>query len=667
VEAGIIEPALLRPDERFAGMPQLPADYGTASVPNPDSELYRALYPSATASNINPSETHTVNYAATIMSRSKAPQESRFNSRAVAEAILALVGVRPVDPAIIQNATDVLKRYAPNVPVTPDFMSFSNITDADIPSFMNDGQIDNLIKNLLNKPEDEFITAIDGITIIPSNSPFKVKLDDVDVDIPNLSIIVDENGDHFLFVLNDVGNSKVDWAKLPIIENLDNGTFTVDQAIYNLKEPSTPIGTTPETKTPNWFERNVISPTDRLLPGVRNWWQRNVGDLNFRGLGNDQVPTPNTTSTNNWFDNIIARFDGVAQPNLMNQEVPNVTRLTPDDQISSEDLLNNANQVGQTNPKFTETKLTIDASVPPTNIKTLTSYLIDVNNSIPTKIFTVDPTYYAIGGGVLLYGADYLLENNFGIDIASKEEIAGVTSFSTHNSGSLMSLNTNLNNSIQPVFNSIIKESVIFLENEPATNSINTNFVFYSQRDPEWQDLPVYGSTSIEESCCGIIAGAMATKTDPEEYYLGFLEYYKSQGYDKSLTESGTSWSDHKEYLEHLGYTVIPVVGSREEITDQIGEYTNSGTPVWVNAEFYGARYGHHNIAVGTNSQEESIIFNDPWRGENTQINLDDIDTVNEDADGFFWKVFAIVPPTADATEQFEIIDNQSGNINNID
>lgn len=169
-------------------------------------------------------------------------------------------------------------------------------------------------------------------------------------------------------------------------------------------------------------------------------------------------------------------------------------------------------------------------------------------------------------------------------------------------------------------------------------------FIYYSQKDSRWANNKIPGGT-WKDSACGLMAGAMVTRSDPYTYYDNFKNYFKSQGKERLLTSMGTAFDDHKVVLESLGYKVVPVSGSLSDIKSQIQEYSNNGVPVWVNAEIWtGDKWvGHNTVAIGVDASGE-IIFNDPWYGQNVSIPDKRIDESSEDGDPS-WKVYAIIPP----------------------
>jgi hypothetical protein len=166
-------------------------------------------------------------------------------------------------------------------------------------------------------------------------------------------------------------------------------------------------------------------------------------------------------------------------------------------------------------------------------------------------------------------------------------------------------------------------------------------FVYYSQKDQRWQDIPTVGKATIENDGCGIMAGAMVTNTDPYTYWKMYSTHLKNA----AITTDGTGFFNHKAVLESLGYRLVPIEGSPQEIKNQISQYTDNGIPVWINTDIKGD-FGwipHHTIAVDVD-EDGSIIFNDPWYGENVSIPDDRIDRGTEDGDES-WIVFAVIPP----------------------
>lgn len=186
----------------------------------------------------------------------------------------------------------------------------------------------------------------------------------------------------------------------------------------------------------NWFQRNVYSPTDGFLPAIRDLWDRNVGVLNFNGLTSDQIAPP-TTNTNNILDDIIASFNGIRQPRLTNQEIPNITRLTPDENIAVPAGLLDGN-IDRANPQFTETDSTISQDLPPRKV-TNTAVKDLINTSLPPAIKAarhISPVLPIVG--LLSLGlADYVSEEVFNIDLIDFSTNTQTISVGTELSGIL--------------------------------------------------------------------------------------------------------------------------------------------------------------------------------------------------------------------------------------
>lgn len=166
----------------------------------------------------------------------------------------------------------------------------------------------------------------------------------------------------------------------------------------------------------------------------------------------------------------------------------------------------------------------------------------------------------------------------------------------------------------------------------------NGSFVYYSQLDSKWDGIPTEGKATIEADGCGIITGAMVTKTDPYVYWNNFSTYFKSQGKERLVGTGGTAFDDHRDVLQSMGYKMVPVTGSVKEIKQQITNYTKAGTPVWVNAYIY--KVPHHTEAIGV-SQDGNIVFNDPVWGKDKEIPDKYIDEGTNNP----WRVFAVVSP----------------------
>ncbi len=166
-------------------------------------------------------------------------------------------------------------------------------------------------------------------------------------------------------------------------------------------------------------------PPTGFWDGVRTWWQQNIGDLNFRGLGNDQVTTPRSPDTNNMFDNIISWFNRVGQPDLTNQEITNVARLTPDeDLIISPSLLEN--NIGKAEPKFTKTDSTISQELPAVSrgVNRVTQDSINFDLPDPIKISkSFSPYTYIVGGSFALLPALAFLDDYY--DLGIQDSIFG--------------------------------------------------------------------------------------------------------------------------------------------------------------------------------------------------------------------------------------------------
>ncbi|HJY98228.1 MAG TPA: hypothetical protein VJ227_00765 [Patescibacteria group bacterium] len=175
-------------------------------------------------------------------------------------------------------------------------------------------------------------------------------------------------------------------------------------------------------------------------------------------------------------------------------------------------------------------------------------------------------------------------------------------------------------------------------------------FLYFGQKNyPNEKD---FGGCTWAQKGCGIMVGAMITRTDPITYYYkNFLPYFESIGKDGASRYScGSKLEDHRAVLENMGYTFVEI--SREgstldQIKAEIKEYTENGVPVWVDTSIDGGDVWipHFTMAVGVND-EGTIVFNDPYFGENLPIPDERIDIKNEDGNSkTVWGVYAVEPP----------------------
>ena len=159
----------------------------------------------------------------------------------------------------------------------------------------------------------------------------------------------------------------------------------------------------------------------------------------------------------------------------------------------------------------------------------------------------------------------------------------------------------------------------------PTIETIKTpDILYFSQKNYKNQILE--DGTPWNYSTCGIMVGAMITKTDPIAYYNEFNKYFKSIGkYGPSrITRYGSDLEDHKAVLENLGYTFEQINSENRDIKDvikDIKEITNKGIPVIVKANIWDGYdwYGHYTIAVGVD-ENGNIKYNDPVYGEGVTI-----------------------------------------------
>ena len=174
-------------------------------------------------------------------------------------------------------------------------------------------------------------------------------------------------------------------------------------------------------------------------------------------------------------------------------------------------------------------------------------------------------------------------------------------------------------------------------------------FIYYSQKN--YPNEKVKGGCTWRQEGCGIMVGAMVTRTDPFTYYQEFLKYFESQGQDgiERFTCKGTVFEDHKKVLESMGYTFIRLStdgATLDQIKSRIKKYTDKGIGVWVDTSIWNGDVWvpHHTMAVRV--KQNTIVFNDPYFGENLAITDSRIDRDVEDGDPkTVWKVYAVVPP----------------------
>lgn len=145
-------------------------------------------------------------------------------------------------------------------------------------------------------------------------------------------------------------------------------------------------------------------------------------------------------------------------------------------------------------------------------------------------------------------------------------------------------------------------------------------YPYFSQSDPNWQNIPNTGKGSMWLSGCSIATGAMTTFTDPYKYW-GFCT--ETHGSNLLLPRDGWSYLFHDPVLRSHGFDPDVLEGDLDSIKGKIVDYTAKGIPVWVNAVFYGIARGHNSEAIGVDYSKVSkgqIIFNDPWWGQGIAI-----------------------------------------------
>lgn len=182
----------------------------------------------------------------------------------------------------------------------------------------------------------------------------------------------------------------------------------------------------------------------------------------------------------------------------------------------------------------------------------------------------------------------------------------------------------------------------------PKTEAKIWPFPYFAQGD--FKGYKTIDNCTWSYAGCGIMMGAMITKTDPVAYEKGFVKYWDSHHIDEKLVYScsGSDLVRHVLYLESLGYkfTNISAGKSVAEVKDEIKRLTAGGTPVWVNTKIWDGQawIGHHTMAVGVDKNGK-IIFNDPYYGEG--VHLDDSKIQEQDNLGRnLWTVEAVEVPT---------------------
>lgn len=150
------------------------------------------------------------------------------------------------------------------------------------------------------------------------------------------------------------------------------------------------------------------------------------------------------------------------------------------------------------------------------------------------------------------------------------------------------------------------------------------DILYFSQK--KYKNQLLEDGTPWNYSGCGIMVGAMITKTDPIAYYNEFNKYFKSIGkYGPSrITRYGSDLEDHRAVLENLGYTFEQIDTENKELKDilkDVKEMTDKGIPVIVKANIWDGYdwYGHYTIAVRVD-ENNNIVYNDPVYGEGVTI-----------------------------------------------
>jgi|GEM_PF-6551203 len=215
-------------------------------------------------------------------------------------------------------------------------------------------------------------------------------------------------------------------------------------------------------------------------------------------------------------------------------------------------------------------------------------------------------------------------------------ELAKVASVATV--PNIKPLETKVSNPIQTPENNINEEPSVKKELS------GKKFAYFSQKDPQWKDIPNSGSATTENQGCGPVTGGMVTDTTPLIYWDIYAGYFKGKGEERILTVKGTSAPDHQEVLKSIHYDVPGIEGKVKYIKSEIRRYTSVGIPVWVNAGFGGKNnwIDHHSMAIGID-ENENIIFNDPLFGEAVHFSDEQINTVLKN--GTSWRVFAVISP----------------------
>jgi hypothetical protein len=337
----------------------------------------------------------------------------------------------------------------------------------------------------------------------------------------------------------------------------------------------------------------IISPSAGFLDGVENWWNRTVGDLNFRGLQNDEAINLNTPSR----INLTPTEDLQVAPGILDQPV---TRANP----QFENVGNvTIKQEPPTRPLFSDFQDAIDTTVP----------------KAPRQPTTINPAYLALSIPAAFI-ADYVSENLFNFDLIDTSPILNLFSEQEN----IKSSNV-IGKGLRAIFPSLSTSQQI----RNGYKDVNTSFSsssepseedkrFYMQEDVDLKDILIQtsdGPRPFRLIGCGptaianIINNLTGSNISPLEIAnkIGAVNW----GYDGTYLYGDSSLVN----ILHLHNLKTELY---KKSFYNMGEYIPAGSQILVGGEFrYQGRTLGHISYLEFNGDINNIILKDELFGKN--------------------------------------------------
>ncbi len=160
-------------------------------------------------------------------------------------------------------------------------------------------------------------------------------------------------------------------------------------------------------------------------------------------------------------------------------------------------------------------------------------------------------------------------------------------------------------------------QNTCILKQPPASTNLSPEtFVYYSQRDPQWEDAyftcPDGTTVSFANSGCGETVTAMLLSTYVNSSYTPAT--VKQEWFNHPNYCSGSGISTSNDILTANGFTINNKVVSETILK----EYIQAGSIGWAGIIING-NTSHHTLITGVD-ENGNFIFNDPWFGPNTTL-----------------------------------------------